>query len=94
MTVRRDVRIERVGTGAVVLLGVGYRWLKAGVPTITVQHLLVRNLMERDKAGQLALTEGASGACRAGNAAMTNHPFGSSPVRAMRLAVGNCECPR
>jgi hypothetical protein len=26
-------------------------------PTVTVQHLLVRNLVERDDAGQLVLTE-------------------------------------
>jgi hypothetical protein len=32
-------------------------WAKAGVPPITVQHLLVRNLVERDDAGHLALTD-------------------------------------
>jgi hypothetical protein len=31
-------------------------WAKAGVPPITVQHLLVRNLVERKDATQLALT--------------------------------------
>jgi hypothetical protein len=29
-------------------LASGTDWLKAGVPTITVQHLLVRNLVDRD----------------------------------------------
>jgi hypothetical protein len=37
-------------------LASGTDWLKAGVPTITVQHLLVRILAERDKAGHLVLT--------------------------------------
>jgi hypothetical protein len=32
-------------------------WAKAGVPPITVQHLLVRNLVERDYAGHLSLTD-------------------------------------
>jgi hypothetical protein len=31
-------------------------WVKAGVPTITVQHLLVRNLVDRDHAAKLVLT--------------------------------------
>jgi hypothetical protein len=31
-------------------------WLQAGVPTVTVQHLLVRNLVERNHAAQLMLT--------------------------------------
>ena len=38
-------------------LASGADWLQAGVPTVTVQHLLVRNLVERDAAGQFALTE-------------------------------------
>jgi hypothetical protein len=38
-------------------LASGTDWFKAGVSPVTVQHLLVRNLVERDKAGQLALTE-------------------------------------
>jgi hypothetical protein len=32
-------------------------WLQAGVPTVTVLHLLVRNLVERSHATQLVLTE-------------------------------------
>ena len=32
-------------------------WAKAGVPAITVQHLLVRNLVERNDAAKLVLTE-------------------------------------
>jgi hypothetical protein len=32
-------------------------WAKVGVPAITVQHLLVRNLVERKDATQLALTD-------------------------------------
>jgi hypothetical protein len=32
-------------------------WQKAGVPAITVQHLLVRNLLERNGATKLALSE-------------------------------------
>ena len=32
-------------------------WAKAGVPSITVQHLLVRNLVKADHAGHLALTD-------------------------------------
>jgi hypothetical protein len=32
-------------------------WVKAGVPTITVQHLLVRNLAERDDASHVVLTD-------------------------------------
>ena len=32
-------------------------WVKAGVPTITVQHLLVRNLVDRDGTPKLVLTE-------------------------------------
>jgi hypothetical protein len=38
-------------------LASGTDWLKVGVPTITVQHLLVRNLIERGDAAQLVLTE-------------------------------------
>ena len=36
-------------------------WVKAGVPAITVQHLLVRNLVDRDRATKLALTEKGRG---------------------------------
>ena len=32
-------------------------WVKAGVSHTTAQHLLVRNLVERDHATQLALTD-------------------------------------
>jgi hypothetical protein len=32
-------------------------WAKAGVPAITAQHLLVRNLVERKDAAQLVLTD-------------------------------------
>jgi hypothetical protein len=32
-------------------------WLKASVSPVTVRHMLVRNLVERNHAGQLALTE-------------------------------------
>ena len=32
-------------------------WAKAGVTHATVQHLLVRNLVERDHAGRLAPTD-------------------------------------
>jgi hypothetical protein len=38
-------------------LASGTDWAKAGVPAITVQHLLVRNLVKRDNATHLALTE-------------------------------------
>jgi hypothetical protein len=38
-------------------LASGTDWLKAGVPTITVQHLLVRNLVDRDRTPKLVLTE-------------------------------------
>jgi hypothetical protein len=38
-------------------LASGTDWVKAGVPTITVQHLLVRNLVDRDHATKLVLTE-------------------------------------
>jgi hypothetical protein len=37
-------------------LASGTDWAKAGVPAITVQHLLVRNLVERDNASHLVLT--------------------------------------
>jgi hypothetical protein len=53
----RRGRTQRAGARAAVLLGVGYRLVKAGVPAIIVQHLLVRNLVERDKATHLVLTE-------------------------------------
>jgi hypothetical protein len=38
-------------------LASGTDWVKAGVPHSTAQHLFVRNLMERDHAIQLALTD-------------------------------------
>jgi hypothetical protein len=38
-------------------LASGTDWLKAGVPTITVQHLVVRNLVDRDGTPKLVLTE-------------------------------------
>jgi hypothetical protein len=38
-------------------LASGTDWVKAGVPTITVQHLLVRNLVDRDGTPKLVLTE-------------------------------------
>jgi hypothetical protein len=43
----------------VLLFGLasGTDWLKAGVPTITVQHLVVRNLVDRDGTPKLVLTE-------------------------------------
>ena len=38
-------------------LASGTDWVKAGVPAITVQHLLVRNLVERDDASHVVLTD-------------------------------------
>jgi hypothetical protein len=38
-------------------LGSDTDWAKAGVPAIIAQHLLVRNLVERKDAAQLALTD-------------------------------------
>jgi hypothetical protein len=38
-------------------LASGTDWLKASVSPVTVRHMLVRNLIERDKAGQLVLTD-------------------------------------
>jgi hypothetical protein len=38
-------------------LASGTDWLKASVSPGTVRHMLVRNLVERDKAGQLTLTD-------------------------------------
>jgi hypothetical protein len=38
-------------------LASGTDWLQAGIPAITVQHLLVRNLVEGNHATQLALTD-------------------------------------
>jgi hypothetical protein len=32
-------------------------WVKAGVPHSNVQHLIIRNLVQRDHATQLALTD-------------------------------------
>jgi hypothetical protein len=38
-------------------LASGTDWVKAGVTHPTAQHLLVRNLVERDHAAELALTD-------------------------------------
>jgi hypothetical protein len=38
-------------------LASGTDWLKAGVPTITVQHLLVRNLVDHEHATKFVLTD-------------------------------------
>jgi hypothetical protein len=38
-------------------LASGTDWVKAGVTHATAQHLLVRNLVERDKASGFMLTE-------------------------------------
>jgi hypothetical protein len=57
-------RVDAIAAGLTVpervllfCLASGTDWLQAGVPTITVQHLLVRNLAERRHAAQLVLTE-------------------------------------
>jgi hypothetical protein len=70
MTIRRDVVSHGQSTHEtnaasltvpervlLFCLASGTDWAKAGVPAITVQHLLVRNLAERDDASHLVLTE-------------------------------------
>jgi hypothetical protein len=45
-------------------LASGTNWLKARVPTITVQHLVVRNLVDRDGAPKVGVDR--TGTCGAG----------------------------
>jgi hypothetical protein len=38
-------------------IGSNTEWVRVGIPPSTVQHMIVRSLVERDPAGRLALTD-------------------------------------